>query len=100
MNIPLKIKICGIEYSVEDIISDSERDEKMGTSRMSKSTIKIDKKLPIDRQHQTFLHESIHMILDESGFFNESKDEKLINCLANNIYQLIKDNKLIFFRKK
>jgi Zn-dependent peptidase ImmA (M78 family) len=94
MKIPTKIKIMGLTYDVVYIKDKMEEDAFFGRSWTEDQKIKINKSISKDRQDKVFLHELLHMILDESSFKDEAKDEKLIDCLSNNLYTIFTDNKL------
>lgn len=46
-------------------------------------------------REETFIHELIHVILNDGDYFKESDDEKLVSCLANGLTQVLKENNLL-----
>lgn len=94
MKIPNKLNIFGIEYSVNNV-SEMEGGDFLGKSWTKNCEIKIDKNLKQDRYEKVFFHELIHLILDEGSFCDESKNEQLVDCLANGLYQVLKNNNLL-----
>lgn len=95
MKIPKQIKIGAVKFDIINLSDNFEKSEVMGRSWIKECKIKIDNKLNQDRQESIFFHELVHMIFDEGGYFDLSKDEKIVNCLGNGIYQVLKDNNLL-----
>ena len=90
MKIPQHIKIGNLWYKVEDL--DDEDDRAFGRSNQRHQWIKLSKNIQDDRKFETFLHEVIHQLLDNSDYFKESEDERLIDCLSSGMFQVLKDN--------
>ena len=90
MKIPQHIKIGNLSYSIGDL--DEEDDGAFGRSNQRYQWIKLSKNIKDDRKFQTLLHEVIHQILDNNDYFKESEDERLIDCLSAEIFQVLKDN--------
>ena len=95
MKIPKKVRVGHIDFKVEKIKDSFEKDDYLGRSWYREQRIKINPKLSPELQQQTLLHEVIHLILDDMHYFDESKNEKLVDCLANGIYGFLKNNKLL-----
>lgn len=94
MKILAKIKIGNLTYEIGKL-NDS-NSENYGKSSHSEQWIKLAKEFAShDKESETFLHEVIHQVLDQGKFFEESKDEKLVECLAKGLYQVLKDNNLL-----
>jgi len=80
-----------VEWTVEEV--SSALSNKMGISDSRLATIKIDKDVNLDMKEETLYHEVIHAILDSSGLHEESKNEQLVQTLAQGIYQFEKTKK-------
>ena len=95
MKIPSKLKIGNEIYTISQLIED-QKDDYYGNSSHKYQWIKIDfRQLSEDHTGETFFHEVIHQILDHAKFTEETNNEKLVSVLANGIYQVLKDNKLL-----
>ena len=92
MDIPKKIKIGNLNYDIK--LLDLE-DKKLGESNHKYQWIKLHPDLKQESKEETLIHEVIHQILDDSGYFEESDNEKLVNILANGIYQVFRDNEFL-----
>lgn len=55
-------------------------------------TIEIENSLSEDKFKETLLHEILHAILESLGFDELNEDEHLIQCLANSLHQVLKEN--------
>lgn len=51
-----------------------------------------------DIQTTTIIHEAIHAILQLNQYHRESSNEKMVDCLANGITSLLRDNKWLLER--
>jgi hypothetical protein len=84
--LPRQLKIGGRMVTVD-------RSKKLkgmnGEMDYTKNTIYICKTLPISWQESTLLHEAFHAM-------NVALPETLIESLAEQLYQVLKDNKLHF----
>lgn len=85
MNIPKKLKIGGIKYSVEVV---KELENRCGEFDIKNLALRIEKGKP-EVMELTFLHEVLHAI-------NNEIKEDTIEFYAQSLYQLIKDNPTIF----
>lgn len=94
MKIPKKIKIGNLIYRIEDL-SEADEDDYFGRSYCFKQYIKLSKQLTQECKEETLFHELVHLILEQGGFKEESKDEKLTTTIGNGFYQVLKDNKLL-----
>lgn len=84
MKIPKALKSQGIVWVVrynDDI-------EPLGVTDYDKKEIVIRKSLPQELKEATFLHEIFHT-------FNTTVDHALVDSLAMQLYQTLKENKLI-----
>jgi hypothetical protein len=94
--IPNKIKIGGITYNVstnkDDYLNGADL---LGEISYTDQTLFVRSGLGKERQYNTFIHEVVHGILYEMGH-KDYNDESLVKPLANILYQVIKDNKLVF----
>lgn len=68
-------------------------DDKLGDTDWSTSTITIDSALPQSMKEATFFHEIIHCCNSTLG--DTDLGHSLIDSLAEQLYQVFKDNELI-----
>lgn len=95
MKIPKRIKIGNLTYTVSQLLED-DKDTYYGSCSSKYQWIKLDfKQLSEEHVAETFIHEIVHIILDQKNFMEESKNERLISTLANGLYQVFKDNHLL-----
>lgn len=87
MNIPKTLKIGGHIYKVE-ITDKGLNEEDYGELDMETNTIRINSKIPKTNQESTLLHEILHAL-------NTTLDHELLDSLSEQMYQVLKDNKLI-----
>ena len=100
MNIPKQIKIGGRIYKTffsEEALDDGYN----GTSYLEKGKIMLAKGNPLEQQEITFLHEIIHIILQQVEyqqglqFENVKKaEEQLCKTLSYKLWEVLKNNKL------
>jgi len=91
--LPKKIKIGNLIYKIREITDGTE--EYFGKSSYAEQEIALTPELKGDKLMEVFLHSIIHPILIQGEYHEENRDEKLITLLANNLYQVLKDNKFI-----
>jgi len=94
----MEVDILGITYKVLEV----EQVDKMnylvdGEIDYDKQTIKIKKELLNERKSEILWHEIIHGICEHLKIEELQKNEHLIQCIANAIYQVNKRNKIISF---
>ena len=87
MKIPKTLKIQGHTFKVQQVDTE-ELDNDAGEMNLSRGYIKVRKDLPQTQLEQTLFHEILHALN------NEMKEEE-VEWLAQGIYQVLKDNKLI-----
>lgn len=90
--IPNKLKIGGHMFKVVQVKSKSNQDE-MGSCDTSKNIITIDSGMVHDQKEATLIHEIFHAMnttFDGTNNFSHA----LLDSLAEQIYQVMKDNKL------
>lgn len=88
MKIPTKLKIGGHMVTVLE----KEMDD-CGTFDDEKMTITINSKMPQSRKESTLIHEIMHVF---NSTLSESREgHSLQDSLAEQLYQVLKDNKLI-----
>lgn len=83
----MKINISGISFEVKEYEQSSRVDMTMGRCDITTATINVSKMLNEEMKKNTIIHEWIHGVLDMNGFGEESNSEKLVNCLANELYR-------------
>ncbi len=89
-----KIKIGGRYVEVRYVDGEENfPNGELGMSFIDKGIIKIDKSLPQDFQKSVLLHEIIEFI---DSMWELKLEHKTITCLETALYQVLKDNKLIF----
>ena len=91
-----RVKILGRTYRLIYTPVISQGEAKAGEIDHFKSTIKICSELTDDHKKIVLLHEALHAILMQLGFYEEHDNENLICSLSTSIYQLIKDNESLF----
>ncbi|MGN7284324.1 ImmA/IrrE family metallo-endopeptidase [Shouchella rhizosphaerae] len=92
MNIPSKIKVGGVEYTVEELTDDP---ESIGLCLYDSLIIKVDPRLKMQKKQQVFIHELLHACFHEAGYIEQ--DEDMINRLGKVLYQVLMDNKQVLF---
>lgn len=91
-----KIKIGAINYKV-----DYSRDDYcigadlLGEIDYVNQTITIRSDIPEERKENVLIHEIVHGILFQCGS-KDYNNEDVINPLANTLYQVLKENNLVF----
>ena len=89
MKIPKNLKIGGHTIKVE--ISHLENDN--GISDFEKNLITICDTLPQDQKESTLFHEMMHFM--NSTFSENQLNHLLLDSLAEQLYQILKDNNLL-----
>ena len=87
MKIPKSLKIGGQIVEVR-LVSGDELDGDSGATLFDKNLIKVSKDIPQTQKEETLFHEIIHMI-------NNELHEVEVEFLAHDLYQVLKDNKLL-----
>lgn len=87
MKIPKQLKIGGHKYKV--LITKTGLDSgDYGELEIETNTIRINPDLPQSNKESTLIHEILHAV-------NTTLDHELLDSLSEQIYQVLKDNKLI-----
>lgn len=96
--IPKKIKINWRVYDIEhgEHRAGSHGGDLYGSIMCEDNNIYIYEKLDNDNQWVALLHEIIHGIFYFAGQGDLFKNEDVINLLAENLYQVLRENKLCF----
>jgi hypothetical protein len=84
MEIPKKIKVGNIEYTVK--FKKFKND--FGRHRPKRQEIVLDKGMTPEMERNCFFHELTHALLFQIGAFVEQKDEILVQSLANELDKL------------
>ncbi len=95
MNIPSKIRIGSVDYTVEktDEYLKLDGEQCLGIIDYEIQTIKIANNIQHNqRQEQTFLHEVIHAITKEFKIDFSEEEEVIVDKLALGLHQVIRDN--------
>jgi hypothetical protein len=95
--LPSKVKIGGIEYSVEEkeVVIINGNSNYSGKIDYHQATIEILKDSPEQRKEETLIHEILHGVFYESGCVIEDEEE-IVSKASRVLYQVLKDNKLTF----
>ena len=97
MQIPESVRIAGFDYDVS-IAEATDLDIKnQGTLNTLAGTITLLECTPKEMMC-TFLHECFHAKLFALGYSADEHDEKLINGLSRQLFQLVQDNPEMFER--
>jgi hypothetical protein len=91
MKIPQTLKIGGHIVSID---CSQELENENGNSKFSKNLINICKTLPQDQQEATLIHEILHYLNSTLGG-ESTLSHCLLDSLAEQIYQVLKDNNLL-----
>jgi len=93
MKIPKKLKICGLDYKV--IFKDDlhQKEGFAGLHRPVEQIIELEKNYHPQTVERNFLHEIVHAI--NNNYCNGELTENQVNSLANGLYQVLNDNKLL-----
>lgn len=87
MNIPTMVKIGGHILKVREV-EFGDDDELCGDNSYTNGEIRLNKKLPRTQKEASFIHEAMHTM-------NTTLDHELLDSLAEQIYQFLKDNNLL-----
>lgn len=93
--IPSKVKIGGIEYSVEEkeVVIINGNSNYSGKIDYHQATIEILKDYPEQRKEETLIHEILHGVFYESGCeLEDEKEEEIVSKASRVLYQVLKDN--------
>lgn len=98
MKIPEKVKIGWREYAVveDKAITNSDGYELLGRIDYDENEIYLCNQAKPENKIVTLLHEILHGIFYMAGRKENCADEGLIDCLSENLYQVIKDNPKMF----
>lgn len=89
--LPKKLKIGGHIFSIDE---SKELEGANGKTFYSKNLIEIDKTLVQDQKESTLLHEIFHCM--NACFDEKELGHMLLDSLSEQLYQVLKDNKLHF----
>jgi len=97
MQIPESVRIAGFDYEV-NITEATDLDIKnQGTLNSLNSTITLLECAPKEMMC-TLFHECVHAMMFALGYSADEHDEKLINGLSRQPFQLVQDNPEMFER--
>ena len=100
MNIPETVNLGWRTYKIEQGEHRSDvNGDLYGEIKYEDNKIFIYRELDNDNKAVTLLHEMIHWIFYNAGQEDWRKNENLIECLSENLYQIIKANPELFERK-
>jgi hypothetical protein len=100
MKIPTELKAKTKTYKIEFDKEALRDDGRYGVTYHTKQKIILDPTQPKDGLDSTFLHEVIHVIIDQSGLRTDLKDrdlsEKVATTIGEDLLLVIRENKLDF----
>jgi hypothetical protein len=98
MKIPEQVKIGWRNYKVEqgEHRAADNGGDLYGEIQYEKSNIFLYDKLPEDEKCVTLLHEILHGIFYITGHKDLRENESIIECISENLYQIIRDNPEMF----
>jgi hypothetical protein len=91
-----KVNILGKVYKIEYLKNINNNPNQFGEIDYVNQIIKIQKDCNKEYQESTLLHEIIHAIFEQLGFYDENKNEHLICSLETGLYQVLKENSIFF----
>ena len=105
MFIPEKVRVGSVDYNVtvadERLILDTQQCS--GTVDYGMNEINIDSGIQSKEHCEiTFLHELVHAIFNERNLYfpefgiDGDIEEKIVNCVAYGLHQVVKDNPQVF----
>lgn len=95
MKIPKKIHYNGIDYPIK-LVERLDGEQNWGRTGFKHPHIALEQDLNSQKREQVFIHELLHIAFDHCGLdWNRDKEEVAVRVWANNIYGILKDNKLL-----
>jgi hypothetical protein len=85
-------RLCGQDVSVLFSDPGNWQTTGMGRSNSLRGEIELSTNLTDSTRDSTFLHETIHLLMDIGGYHTESSNEQLVNHLANGLLAWMRDN--------
>lgn len=100
MKIPSKLKVGAHTFTVRKANArDAEKgSDYWGKTDYSNATITIDNEVQQSKMEEVLLHEILHVCFDHSGLnvkYDRGEEENIVNALSNQLYMILKVNKLI-----
>ena len=92
--IPNSVNVAGVEYEVKEVQGINDRFNTLGMVNYAKSLIELESDMSPTKKEQIFVHEILHACFSEAGF--DEQDEDMVNRVSIVLYQVLKNNKLIF----
>lgn len=99
MNIPYKVKIDGMEYTIEltnGTIINEDLKVLLGRIDYNQCKIVLDGKANEQTVKTTLMHEIVHGIMKERNIDMQTEQETFIDEIAKGFYNLINDNPDMF----
>lgn len=95
MKIPSSIRWRGHTFNIKFVESFSEQ---MGQSRTRDNEVRIASDIPLTQQEHTFIHELVHLTLEDLDFDGNYKDvrETIVNMIGSGLHDIITNNPEIF----
>ncbi len=92
MEIPRNFSLFGETYKVRQVVKVDKKDS-WGESDRVKNIIRIKKGLNQEQKEQTYLHEVLHVALDNLGYEEYSDDEVFVDTMAKALHQILTSGK-------
>lgn len=93
-----KIKVGGIEYTVERKELEASEGVQFGWCRCDKALIEINDRINEQKQEQTLIHELTHAMFHECGLDGRDDEEDIVNRLSIVLHQVLKENDFSWLR--
>ena len=90
--LPDKVKVAGIEYTVEQVSFveiDGSRNYN-GVCWYDQTKIELIDDISAERKKEVFVHEMLHAIFNEAGY--DEQDEDMIVRVGKVLHQVLRDN--------
>lgn len=89
MKLPEEVKILGLTYKVQEVDVVNKEQALWGKIDHQQQIIRIDAEISDERKGQTFLHEILHGVLAELGYFQLNKDENAVQSISATLYHAL-----------
>lgn len=96
MNIPSKLRIGGLDWTVEFNKERTDDDNAHGITHLRTQKIYLSPEDTVQKQEQTLIHEMMHALWWQAGLTEregiKKAEEELITSLSFGVYQVLRDN--------
>lgn len=87
-----EFKLFGETYKVKELVK-IDKEDSMGEYDPFKNTVKVKKGLNQEQKEQALLHEQVHCILDNLGYYKLNDDESFVDSFAKALHQILTTGK-------